>query len=1734
MFFKHVIKQTKTFFMQKTTTLKDFKVKLLRTILSIFVLGISFQVSIGQELQRTKGKAVPLPFTVKQQNAVAAKVSATDVPEINQRMTGFSGATHSISSNPILTLGQNRVEPTSNIVDDVCTFNGSLVSGDLTLTNGRFFRDGVPSACGATKVCPGPFGTGPYYYDTYSLVNGTCQTQCVTVNYIANAGGGDVFVVAYNGSFNPTNLCTNYMADGGSSSLSGGAAVTFNVTVAANTTVIFVAMAAQISTACPSYTMTVTGLNCTPPPPGCSNPITASVLSQVQVPAAPVNLINEGFNTVIPAGWAAQNNSQPVGLTNWFQGNAGVFPANTGAATSYIATNFNNTTGANTISNWLFPPSVLMKNGDQFKFYTRTVGAPAFPDRLQVRMNTTNTGTNVGATNTSVGDFTTLLLDINPTYTTSGYPSAWTQYTITLSGLPAGGVNGRLAFRYFVENGGPAGANSDYIGIDDVVYTTLANANPNTCTGSTANLKVDITAATPGGTYNLVLNANPPGGPGGNFTVNNYTSGANIPVTPPVTTTYSIVSVTSATDPCCIGTGNSGTPTIVVSPLPIATVGINALPDPPLCAGNPTLLTAVQGTPLVNYCFTQSTSTAVISGNSVACNAGGITTDNSYWRVYDLATYGLPGPLTINQIKFGVELNANGPFNVTANFYVQTGAAFPAGTRTLVRTQVISVPNQALTIFSAPITPFTVNPTDKIVVELFTPGTATSRFFIGSNSAAQTGTTYLSAAPCGIPTPTDIAVIGFPNMHIILDFCGTTGGATSPLPAGWTVLWSPAAGLSNPVSNPVAASPMTTTTYQVLVTATNGCQTTAQKLITVNQLPAVVTNPTDVTVCTGQNATFSVTGTGAGLTYQWQVSTAGPGGPWNNVTNGGVYAGATTATLTLTNIPVGFNNNRYRCVISGTCPPAATSTNALLTVNALPTVTISPASPVCGGVAGINGTALTASGASTYVWAPLTGLYTNATATIAYTGGNAATVYAAPVQTTIYTVNGTAAGTGCQNSASIKVLYTPPAPTVVPTSVTMCLGDPAVKLKSSSSTSTNIQFCSGPISIPIPDNNPAGANHTIPVSGIPAGAFISNMSVTWTLPHTWNGDMTFVLKAPNGNILNLDYYLSATGGAGVTTGFVNTKISSTGTNAISSGTGTYTGTFRADAVTAAIAPFGAPGPTGFLPTGNTWTQLYSVPNGNYTLAMYDGGGLDLGTLTSWCIDITYVTGVPATPAVWAPAAGLFSDASASTPYVAGTAVDSVWTRPTPSGVYNYTATVRGLPEPDPANLNPIVINDAAPGSPYPAIISVSGFPTTGVSVAQVKLNGVAHTWGDDIDILLQSPTGQNVVLMSDVGGTVAVPNATYTFDDAGPAMAAGAANPTGTYHVTNNGATDNWAAPLPATFTQAAPALSLFGSVANVNGDWKLFVMDDVGGDFGNISGGYSIKFSPPIQGCLSPSRTIVVTVNDKAVVTQQPVNRTICTDGTTTFTVVATGSAPLSYQWQVSTDNGNTFSNISNNTIYSGATTATLTVTRPPVSFNGNFYRVLVQSALPCANTPSFFVRLTVNPLPTIVISASPYVKLFPGLITTLSSTVSPVAAQTYQWIRNGVNVSGGNAGTLSVDVDGLGDYQLRVTDVNGCTNISNTVNISDSVSANCFLYPNPSNGRFQVRYHSVANNVLPRSVTIYDSKGTRVMTQRFTIVAPYARMDVDLRPYGKGVYWVEIGDLNGTRITMCRAVVD
>jgi hypothetical protein len=172
-------------------------------------------------------------------------------------------------------------------------------------------------------------------------------------------------------------------------------------------------------------------------------------------------ILEEGFDGAIPPpGWTVINNSSPLGITDWFQGNPAVFTAQAGAADSYIAANYLAADFGGNIRDWLLTPTVALHNGAAFSFYTRTETGSTYGDQLEVRLCLN------GACN-AAADFTTVLI---PLFTV---PDVWTQEYYTFSGL-SNGDTGRIGFFYRVDD---TSVNGNYIGIDSVTIpepSTLA------------------------------------------------------------------------------------------------------------------------------------------------------------------------------------------------------------------------------------------------------------------------------------------------------------------------------------------------------------------------------------------------------------------------------------------------------------------------------------------------------------------------------------------------------------------------------------------------------------------------------------------------------------------------------------------------------------------------------------------------------------------------------------------------------------------------------------------------------------------------------------------------------------------------------------------------------------------------------------------------------------------------------------------------------------------------------------------------------------------------------------------------------------------------------------------------------------------------------------------------------------------------------------------------------------
>jgi streptogramin lyase/subtilisin-like proprotein convertase family protein len=183
----------------------------------------------------------------------------------------------------------------------------------------------------------------------------------------------------------------------------------------------------------------------------------------------------------------------------------------------------------------------------------------------------------------------------------------------------------------------------------------------------------------------------------------------------------------------------------------------------------------------------------------------------------------------------------------------------------------------------------------------------------------------------------------------------------------------------------------------------------------------------------------------------------------------------------------------------------------------------------------------------------------------------------------------------------------------------------------------------------------------------------------------------------------------------------------------------------------------------------------------------------------------------------------------------------------------------------------------APTPDTPAQINVSGLQGT-ITDVNVRLTGISHTFPDDMDVILQSPTGQTALVMSDVGSAVGsratnktsypADGITLTLDDQA-ARQLSDTNPlvSGIYRPTNiidpNEGTTEGDAPGPFS-TNFPSALSTFNG-QSANGTWRLWVDDDnlnAKDTAGKVYGGWGLDISttgPPAQQGTPPVTTNAV-----------------------------------------------------------------------------------------------------------------------------------------------------------------------------------------------------------------------------------------------------------------------------------
>jgi len=195
-------------------------------------------------------------------------------------------------------------------------------------------------------------------------------------------------------------------------------------------------------------------------------------------------------------------------------------------------------------------------------------------------------------------------------------------------------------------------------------------------------------------------------------------------------------------------------------------------------------------------------------------------------------------------------------------------------------------------------------------------------------------------------------------------------------------------------------------------------------------------------------------------------------------------------------------------------------------------------------------------------------------------------------------------------------------------------------------------------------------------------------------------------------------------------------------------------------------------------------------------------------------------------------------------------------------------------------------------------------------------------------------------------------------------------------------------------------------------------------------------------------SSVAILTVNISPSLTTQPVRQTVNMGQTATFSVTASGTAPLSYQWQ------------KNGTNISGATSSSYTTPATAISDSGATFDVVVTN--PAGSVTSSIVTLTVNISPSLTVQPMNQT-VNAGQTATFSVTAMGTPAPAYQWRKNGTNITGATSSSYTTPATAISDsgatFDVVVTNSLGnITSIAATLTVNPAFTASA-LTTQPGN---------------------------------------------------------------------------
>lgn len=306
--------------------------------------------------------------------------------------------------------------------------------------------------------------------------------------------------------------------------------------------------------------------------------------------------------------------------------------------------------------------------------------------------------------------------------------------------------------------------------------------------------------------------------------------------------------------------------------------------------------------------------------------------------------------------------------------------------------------------------------------------------------------------------------------------------------------------------------------------------------------------------------------------------------------------------------------------------------------------------------------------------------------------------------------------------------------------------------------------------------------------------------------------------------------------------------------------------------------------------------------------------------------------------------------------------------------------------------------------------------------------------------------------------TVVTPGSTYSLSITGNAAGSGAVNYQVYIDYNNNGTFEN-----PSEMVHSGSVTGTSGSTVNTTTTSANVTIPStavtntllrmrVYAETGSITAGKRACTSPFLLGDVEDYGVYIQSAGctTAPAIGTQPAPSTICAGTNTSFTIASTGAA--TYQWQVSTNGGSTWTNITNGGVYSNATTTALTITGATTSISTYQYRCITTNA--CGTTNSSAVTLTVNPSPTVT-STTPGSRCGTGTVN-LSAAAS---AGTLSWFTaaTGGTAIGTGANFTTPSISTTTTYYVGAANA-GCNSASRTAVVA-TVNQNVGVTSNATN---------------------------------------------------------------------------